>query len=398
MPEDEAMRAPRAQWVAWSLAAAALVLAGSAVWLAVLNGAGTVTEKIGNAAVVAIPYPIVGALILWRTGANALGWLFCAVGLLQGVNIFADEYAHFALVRDPGALPGGFEMAWVAFWSWMPSLALLLTFLLLLIPDGHLPSRSWRWLGWVSAVGIALVVLGAAIAAWPARGSGLETLHGGAPLGVRGPGVAAVSVGFGAILVGALGSIASLIVRFRRSVGEERLQLKWIALGGSIAAASILAAFTPFSPPEWTVGAGLVAIPVAVGVAVLRYRLYDIDVIINRALVYATLTAVLAAVYVAGVVGAGSLVRGVTDQASNNLVVAASTLAVAALARPARRRVQAFIDRRFYRRRYDAARTAENFAVRVRDEVDLEALTRTLVSVVRSTVQPAHVSVWLKYR
>ncbi len=194
------------------------------------------------------------------------------------------------------------------------------------------------------------------------------------------------------------GAFASLVVRFRRSEGEERQQLKWFTYAGALATLLPITFGLPLPGVSSDLIFALVLafLPIATGIAILKYRLYDIDVIINRTLVYGGLTATLALVYVAGVVVLGGSLRAVTGQTSNNVAVAASTLGVAALFGPARSRIQSFIDRRFYRRRYDAARTLESFSARLREEVELRTLTAHLLTAVRDTVQPAHVSLWLR--
>ena len=376
--------------LAWSLAVLAVLLAASAVLLAALNDRGTVVEKIANAVVVSIPYPVVGALILSRTSGNPIGWVFCAVGLLQGLNVFGDEYGHYALLTNPGSIPGGFEMGWVAFWTWMPSLALLLTFVLLLFPTGHPPSPRWRWVGWLSAAGITLIVLPAAIAGWAVRATGLEILNEGG-LEIEGSILVAVPVGFAFVLVGSLVSIASLVVRYRRSSGDERQQLKWFMFAGALAFSTILLAFTPIDLGEWSLGLGLIAIPLAVGVAIMKYRLYDIDRLINRTIVYAIVTGSALAVYAATVFVISTIAVGSGD----NLTVAAATLAAAAAFRPLLRRVQAFVDRRFFRRKYDSQQTIDAFADRLREETDLDTLKADLVGVVLFTMQPTQAWVWL---
>jgi hypothetical protein len=326
------------------MAVLAVLLAVSAVLLAALNDAGTVVDKIANAVITAIPYPVVGALILSRTSGNPIGWVFCAVGLFQGLNAFGDEYGRYALLTNPGSLPGGFEMGWVSFWTWMPSLALLVTFLLLLFPNGHPPSPRWRWVGWVSAAGIGMIVVPVAIAAWAVRGTGLEILGEGG-VEVEGSVLVAVPVGFVFVLIGALASVTSLVIRYRRSVGEERQQLKWFMFAGGLAFTTILLAFTPIDLGEWTLGVGLIAIPVAVGFAIMKYRLYDIDRLINRTLVYAIVTGSALAVYAATVFVISTVAIGSSD----NLTVAAATLVAAGAFRPLLIRVQAFVDRRFFR-------------------------------------------------
>jgi hypothetical protein len=282
-------------------------------------------------------------------------------------------------------------MGWVAFWTWMPSLALLVTYLLLLFPSGQPPSPHWRWVSWLSGAGIALIVFPVAIAAWPVRGTGLEILGEGG-VDVEGSVLVAVPVGFAFILVGALASVTSLVIRYRRAVGEERQQLKLFMFAGALALATILAAFTPLRLPECTLGVGLLAVPLAVGVAILKYRLYDIDRVINRTLVYALVTGSAVAVYASTVFVVGTIVVGPPD----NLTVAVATLTAAAVFRPALRRVQGFVDRRFYRRKYDAQHTIDAFAVRLLEETDLAELTGDPIAVVRTTMQPERVNVCMR--
>jgi hypothetical protein len=260
-------------------------------------------------------------------------------------------------------------------------------FLLLLFPTGHLPSHRWQPLAWIAAVSGAVLLTLSLFFARPDKVAGA--------IGVMT--VAVASVIFAAIVLSAL----SLVMRYRRASGVERQQLKWVAL-----AAVLNGAFTVALPlgldrllgdTLWNLFevATWMSLYVAVGVAILRYRLYDIDILINRALVYGPLTAMLVLVYVVGVVSLQYAFRTLTGQESQVAIVA-STLAIAALFNPLRKRVQAFVDRRFYRRKYDAAKTLEAFSARLRDETDVDALTGEVVGVVRETMQPAHVSLWLR--
>ncbi|MDQ3218371.1 MAG: hypothetical protein M3Q18_11095, partial [Actinomycetota bacterium] len=295
-------------------------------------------------------------------------------------------------------------------------LGLIGTFLILLFPDGRLPTPRWRPVAWLCGLVLLLLTVLIPLAPVPLNELGNDSLPPVAnPLSVealgpffKGP----VSALLLLLPLCILACAVSLIRRFRRSRGHERLQLKWLASGAGAVAAlflfSIVASFLTTSPtrsaeePGWLTVMDRISlfsfllIPAAVGVAILRHRLYDIDVIINRALVYGGLTAVLALVYVAGVVGVGGTLREVSGQESNSFAVAASTLAVAGLFRPARGRIQALIDRRFYRSRYDAARTVEEFSRRVRDEVTLDTVTSDLLMAVNETVQPEHASLWLR--
>jgi hypothetical protein len=279
----------------------------------------------------------------------------------------------------------------------MPGLGLLLTFVLLLFPDGRLPSPRWRLVAWLSAIDLALIVP-TAIVAWPLRGPAL--LGDGESFGGTGGLFYIVSTAVIALmLVCGLASVVSLIVRFRRSQGIERQQLKWFTYAGIVTFALLVISEFVFSRigEHWRrlLLPFVPSLPVAAAIAILRYRLYDIDVIIRRTLIYGALTSTLALVYFGSVVLLQSVFTAVGGQRSP-VVIVASTLAIAALFNPLRHRVQDFIDRRFYRHKYDAAKTLATFSATMRDETDLDRLTETLVVVVEETMQPAHVSLWLK--
>ena len=340
-----------------------------------------------------------GALIASRRPLNPIGWIACGMGFLVVLAGATYEYAVRALVVDPGSLPFGPEAAWFSSWLWAPGIALM-AFLMLLFPTGRPPTRRWRWVAWGAAANL-LAVMGAAISLWPERGASmlLEESPGGGPV-VQMVIQLGVTIMFVSILLG----LVSLLVRFRRSRGEERQQLKWIAYVAFVAAFLI---FLEVFALEWLgVGESAFGIatehllnlsaagfPVAAAIAVLRYRLYDIDLIINRTLVYGALTALLAAAYFGVVVVLQNAIPGADD---SDLTIAGSTLAVAALFRPLRARVQGFIDRRFYRGKVDAQRTLESFSSRLREDVDLDHLSADLLGVVRDTMQPAHASLWLR--
>lgn len=284
-----------------------------------------------------------------------------------------------------------------------------LTFLVLLFPDGHLPSPRWRPLGWASATVLTLCSLVLIVAPGPLDEGTYPGLDN--PLGIEalrplGP------VVYGLILsipVCIIGCAAALIRRFKRSRGVERLRLKWFAAGAGASAAAYTVAMIVSIPYDWSPSAPLwlsiiqnvalssfVLIPIAVGVAILRHRLYDIDRIINRTLVYGIVTASLGLVYAAGVFLAGGALTSLTDQRGGRLAVAGSTLAVAALFRPIRSRTQTFIDKRFYRHKYDTARTLDDFSVRLRDQLDLDTLSNELLTLVSQTLKPAHASLWIR--
>jgi hypothetical protein len=293
-------------------------------------------------------------------------------------------------------------MAWIAAWT-LPIMNGVQVFYLLLFPTGRLPSRRWRWLAWLTVAYILVGVLTAAFSP-------------GAHLGALGPirnplGIEGLTQFYKAVLYTMspalfLAAAFSLVVRLRRAVGVERQQLKWLAYAaGGLAIVSILIIISiAIDTPrwyEWVANAILVAVtpgvPVAIGIAILRYRLYDIDILINRTLVYGSLTAILAGVYFGSVTATQALFSILTDQQElPQLVVVTSTLLIAALFNPLRRRIQSFIDRRFYRSKYDAIKTLEAFSVKLRDVTDPDALSDDLVGLVRETMQPAHVSLWLR--
>jgi hypothetical protein len=396
-----------AAWLAWSMCLLGVVLAAGTLLLALLNGRAPgeilIDEGILTIAILVVAFSVVGAVISSHRPENAVGWLFCCAALFQGLSVFTYEYAIYALITKPGSLPLGAEISWLSPWVWAPGLGLILVFVPLLFPDGRLLSRRWRPVAWLGGVSIVLVCVPTLIILWPERGT---ALLGGPVNDEEGPtrilDLLVEVVAFPLMLVAGLAAVISLFVRFRRARGEERQQIKWFT---SAAALTLVVVFLVEGIPEGNrlfeaitaVGAVLVApsIPVATGIAILRYRLYNIDVLINRTLVYGTLTAMLAAVYFGGVVTLQSVLRALTGQESQ-LAVVVSTLAIAALFNPLRRRIQAFIDRRFYRRKYDAAKTLEAFSAKLRDETDLDALSDELVGVVRETMQPAHVSLWLR--
>ena len=339
---------------------------------------------------------LVGAVVAARHPHNPVGWLFIAIGSSVTLATALQEYAVLSLLWHPGSLPGGSVAAWLTAWVWAPGLSLF-PFLLLLFPTGHLPSRRWRWLGWVAALS-TLVLTAAGISLWPFRGPRLlrPELLEEARLATQ-----VETVVFPIVLFAVVASVVSLVVRFRRSRGEQRLQLKWIALAAAIGALGIVVSelFNNLVGIETSVGVPIGALgapwllAVAAGVAILRYRLYDIDLIINRTLVYGALTALLAVAYFAIVVALQNVIPAGGD---SDLTIAGSTLAVAALFRPLRARVQGFIDRRFYRRKFDAQGTVESFSARLREDVDLDHLSADLLNVVRDTMQPVHASLWLR--
>jgi hypothetical protein len=322
------------------------------------------------------------------------------VGLLIGPAFFAQAYAWYALVYRPESLPGGLAMAWLGEWPWFVALGLVLTFLLLLFPNGRLVSRRWRVVAWAAAANLALglawemfkptlIAMEAQILPNPLALSQAEDIFQ-----LLEP-VVLVGLGLLTIL-----SAASIVVRFRRARGVERQQLKWFTYATVVSVLFwVVFALTGLQHRLPTVLEDIVgavflgAVPVAIGIALLRYRLYDIDRLINRTLVYGLLSVVLGCGYAAVVLVLGQLFGGVTSDPPSG-VIAGATLA--ALFQPARHRIQTAVDRRFNRRRHDAARTMEAFTVRLRDHVDLETLSAELLAVVDQTMEPTAVSLWLR--
>ena len=393
-----------AAWLAWSLWAVTVTLTALSLVLLVLNlrypNAPIPNFWLQNALVVIDV--TVGAIVASRRPENPIGWLLCLSGVAASTSNFTSLYAIYALLAQPGSLPAGEASAWIAGWTLPIMIGLQISYLLL-FPTGRLPSRRWRWLAWLTG---AFVVVGVVLSAFSS----------GAYFGVLGPirnplGIEGFTIVYKAVLytlapVLHVAIAFAVFVRLRRAVGVERQQIKWFAYAVAILAIAV----TPYvitvaidAPGwfEWAANAILTAagmtIPISIGIAILRYRLYDIDRIINRTLVYGSLTAMLALVYFGGVTVTQALLRTLTGQEQlPQLVVVSSTLVIAALFNPLRYRIQGFIDRSFYRRKYDAAKTLEAFSAKLRDETDLEPLSEDLVGVVRETMQPAHVSLWLR--
>jgi hypothetical protein len=401
------MRPRTSTWIAWSLGTLWVVLLAPTLLLFTSNLFNPEVEVYGlwvQGTFVGVIFPAIGLFLVSRRPEHPIGWLFCAAGLVVGLDHFCGEYAIYALLAQPGSLPAGQAAAWVSSWLWVPFTALC-AFLVLLFPDGRLPSGRWRSFAWL--VGIAAIVGVAVQALLPVPTCEVCPIEN--PLGIEGLESVAelVDALVEAFLVGVLGSLAltSLFLRFRRASGVEHQQIKWLVFIFSVLFLGATLAYIVYSATEarwaWSVGQSLLAVgsvgvPIAMGVAILRYRLYDIDSLINRTLVYGSLTLLLAAVYFGGVTLTEAIFRTLTGQEEQpQLAIVVSTLVIAALLIPLRRRIQSFIDRHFYRRKYDAGKTLEAFSAKLREETDLDTLNNELVGVVRETMQPAHVSLWL---
>ena len=402
----------------WFIVGLQVVLVALAVTLETLArsvtsslGPGFLVEMAGNV-LSTLTFPAVGALIFWRRPEHPIGWLFCAANLGWAINNLAGAYVRYALVADPGSLPAGEMAAWFYTWPGMISEGLY-ALLVLLFPDGRLPSPRWRSFTWIVALWSAAAAVIAAFAPGQIDETiGVEVAN---PLGVEGSLGDLLAQLDELTMLLAMGlfalAAAAMVLRWRRASGIERQQLKWFASSAALASILFCAVVlfpvpfgsSPEAPmPGWAQALNFVTIlsfgtiiPAAAGLAILRYHLYDIDLLINRTLVYSSLTATLLALYFGAIVVLQRVLVLLTGERST-LAVVASTLLIAALFNPLRRSIQSFIDRRFYRRKYDARKTLEAFSAKLRDETDLEGLNEELVGVVRETMQPSHVSLWLR--
>jgi hypothetical protein len=406
-----------ASWLAWSLAGLSVVMFVVSVALYVLVRAAQETPSTDTLSdlllyMIFLAFPIVGALIASRRPRNPIGWICLAAGFFWMLNAFMEGGGAYWQAAAPKPVSYLVVIDALSLWMWIPPVGLLGIYLILLFPDGRLPSRTWRPLVWLAGAVIVLASLGISLAPGPLEG------HPGVrnPFGLEGhPWIGGATLVIILLLpVCILASALSLILRYRRSGGEQREQIKWIAFAASFVGMVYLSSLVTelIFAPETLTGTGstlplwvevqrnllmlsYAGVPVAVGFAVLKYRLYDIDVVINRTLVYGALTATLVVLYFGGIVVLQRVFVALTGEKST-LAVVASTLVIASLFNPLRRRIQSFIDRRFYRSKYDAAKTLEAFSAKLRDETDLDALSDDLVGVVRETMQPAHVSLWLR--
>jgi MFS family permease len=351
------------------------------------------SAAIGAVALVTVSAAAVGAMLASRRPRHPVGWLLLGVGLALVGSLLVQSYVDYGLLARPGSLPAarylvGFSYSTVPIWLSCAGFVLLLT------PTGTLPSPRWRWWARLAAAAPVVTVLGSAVQPDP-----LAPDYRGNPLAIPAlarvlvvPAVAGVVIVLVALLVGA----GSLVWRFRRARGVERQQLRWLAYAAALAAGLLLVALAAGVLAKDDVvfaslALGVALLPLATGAAILRYRLYDLDRIISRTLAYGLLTVLLGGAYAGVVLGLGRLLGR-----DSSLAVAGATLAVAAAFRPARRRVQHAVDRRFNRRRYDAARTIAAFSARLRQQVDLDTLTAELLGVVELTMQPTSASLWLR--
>jgi len=389
-------------WALWTLALLGLAATVRLDQLLIESGFPQLTAILsrGNltSAMAAVSAATVGAVVASRRPRHRVGWLVVALGLALVAAGLAFSYTRYGLVARPGAVPAANYLAGFANGTVFLYLSLA-GWVLLLTPTGKLPSPRWRWWARVQVAAVVVAFLSSALHPTPLYPEYPEI---GNPLGVAalagGPLTAAFPVGALLILAGLPVGAVSLLLRFRRARGQERLQLRWLAVGAALAAVALAVSLTALVVEDTdgvvfqaALGVCVMALPLATGAAILRYRLYDLDRIISRTLAYGLLTVLLGGGYAAVVLGLGQLLGR-----DSSLVVAGATLAVAAVFQPARRRVQQVVDQRFNRRRHDAARIIEGFGTRLRDQVDLATLTGELLAAVDQTMQPTRASLWLR--
>jgi hypothetical protein len=396
------VKARTATRLAWSICALCVVGTIGGIVLGVLNGHSHLDDA--ATAVALLSYPVVGALIAARQPHNLVGWALCAVGLCFTLALAGDPYARYALLTAPGSLPGGVWVAWAGTMAFAPIFTLVVVLLPLLFPTGRLLSPRWRLVAGSGVAFMVLALVGNGLQPGIVSVSGVGVVDN--PVAVRAAWTPwldrLISLAALLLIPCIAGAVAAVVVRFRRARGVERQQLKWC----SYAAALLPLPFIVGDLPELGIHVTpalsqvlfilvLPLLPLSVGIAIGRYRLYDIDRIINRTLVYGLLTALLGAVYAAVVLVLGQLFGGLRAEPPT-WAVAGATLAVAALFQPARRRIQQAVDRRFNRRKYHAAQTIEAYSVRLRDQLDLDTLSAELLAVVDQTMEPTRVSLWLR--
>jgi hypothetical protein len=401
MGTNAARSAPARRWpavLAWALAVLSVLALVPATWITLLQppgGVDPVTYAAAGTPVVlaTVSAATVGALLASRRPRHPVGWLLLGLGLALAVNLLVEPYVMYGLLVRPGSLPAASYLVGFVYVMIFVGLSCA-GFVLLLTPTGSLPSPRWRWWARVAAAAPVVIVLGGVVQPDP-----LAPDYLGNPLAVPAlarvlavPALAGIVVVLVSLLVGA----GSLVGRFRRARGVERQQLRWLAVAAALASMLLLVALVAGylgldGVVLASVGLCVALLPLATGAAILRYRLYDLDRIISRTLAYGLLTVLLGGSYALVVLGLGQLLGQ-----RSSLVVAGATLAVAALFQPARRRIQRAVDRRFNRRRYDAARTIAAFSARLRQQVDLDTLTGQLLGVVDETMQPTHASLWLR--
>lgn len=393
-------------WLAWCIWVLNVFIAIASPLLPANGGPSLSLSNIFDTLVL-LAFATVGSLIASRRPENPIGWLFCISTLLWALGDFLLEFTTYTLITVPGSLPAGALLGVFGIWIRGLGFFLMLTFLLLLFPDGHLPTPRLRFLAWLIAGLLAADSIATLLSPYPYANFDAHLATVRNPMGI----LVANDLfdGFASFISlllfpTILACIVAVFLRFRRTRGVERQQLKWFTYGMTLSILMIVVIviliFTTVNGNDagWLFYLAVVCIPISAAIAMLRYRLYDIDILINRTLVYGSLTAILAALYFGLVLGLQFLFDRIIGPAAANspLILVGSTLAIAALFHPLRRRIQNIIDHRFYRRKYDARRIVANFSATLREEVELAQLSEQLLAVVQETMQPAHVSMWLR--
>jgi hypothetical protein len=384
--------AQRVAWIAWSICVSLIFAAtvirflegGNLLWYAHIIFIGIAFGLFGT----------VGALIVWQRPRNTIGWNLCAIGIGTGITDFSGAYAAYGMVKGHLPLPGTEVFNWLGNTVWPVNWVLFLVFLPLLFPDGQLLTQRWRIVGWLAAV-LALLSM---LAGWLSLAN-VELFGKVIPSDFW----SSLGTNFNLLVLPlTIAALVSLVLRFIRAKEHERQQIKWLTYGTAIMAVLIIGSIFVVNDPNSPIFAlifdfAIMLLPLSIGISILRNQLYEIDRLINRTLVYGTLTTILALIYIGCVVLLQHLVNGVTGQVGQSpLVIVASTLAIAALFQPLRRRIQKIIDKRFYRRKYDTARVLANFSATLRNEMDLSQIREQLEEVVQETMQPSQVSLWLR--
>ena len=382
-------------WALWltTLVCCAGGLLAALLWIRPLT-LSLLAGGASNALAFPLGYATIGLVLTLRRPANPIGWLYAASGLVWALVIPFEPWVNRLLVEHRALAPAGQLAVVVREWSWAPAIALGITLPFLLLPDGRLRSRRWRVVVATTVAGVVMFVVGGSLFPGELTGGPVPIDN---PVGLAGvAGTVATAVGYTGLVLYALSLLAALVcvvLRFRASQGVERQQLRWVAAGAVVAVLVLLPLPSYELLPGFLTAVAVLAVPVSVAVAVLRYRLWDLDRLVSRTVTYLLLTGLLVLPYLLILPAATRMAGG-----AGSLAVAAATLAAAALFQPLRRWLQDVVDRRFNRRRYDAARTVEAFAARLREQVDLDALRAELLAVVDQTMQPTRASLWLRPR
>jgi signal transduction histidine kinase len=382
--------------VTWTLCLVAAAAMAGTLAVDIANSSVDAFSVLGIPAILA--FSVIGALAASRQPENPIGWVLCAIGLSFALGSFAGEYATYALVTEPGSLPGGEVMAWLEVWIWPPGIGLVLTYLLLLFPDGRLPSRRWRPVAWLAGVAMVITVIPVAVTAWPIRGPILANIGESAPAGASDAFKVAYNVQIAGILlffILGIVSAASVVVRFRRSTGDERAQLTWFAYAGAFLVVAVIA-----NSPLFHLGGNLLPsiallmVPLAIGIAMFKYRLYDIDVVINKTVVVAVLAAFVTVVYLAIVVGIGAVIG---TRGEPNVLLSIGATAIVALAfQPLRERARRLADRVVYGKRATPYEVLSEFSERMAGAYATEDVLPRMAAILGEGTGAALTEVWLR--